>query len=74
MILSWLLPPLDTASAAQKQEASFVVEGSIKDMLGRPISGAAVSLESQDGRRSEQITSNDRGGRSFGRRQAPDVE
>src|SRR5262249_6829513 len=64
MLSCMLLPmalPLEAASATQKQGMSFIVEGSIKDLLGRPIPGASVSLESQEGRRSEQTTSNDHG-------------
>jgi outer membrane receptor protein involved in Fe transport len=64
MLTCMLLPmalPLEAASAAQKQNVSLIVEGSIKDMLGRPIANAAVSLESQGGGRGEQATSNEQG-------------
>jgi outer membrane receptor protein involved in Fe transport len=54
--------PLNAALAEQEQSAAYLVAGSIKDMLGRPIAGATVSLESQDGGRSERTTSNDQGG------------
>jgi len=65
MTLSWIVLlmalPLYAALAEPEHSAVYLVAGSIKDILGRPIAGATVSLESQDGDLSERTTSNDQG-------------
>jgi outer membrane receptor protein involved in Fe transport len=59
MLLVALLPR--TASAAQNHTAAFFSEGSIRDVLGRPIAGALVSLESPEGKPLGRTTTNDQG-------------
>lgn len=59
MLLTTLLPT--TASAIQTHTANFVVEGSVRDMLGRPLAGVSVSLESHGGILLDRTTTNDHG-------------
>lgn len=59
MLLTTLLPT--TASAIQTHTANFVVEGSVRDMLGRPLAGVSVSLESRGGILLDRTTTNDHG-------------
>ncbi|MGO9602943.1 MAG: TonB-dependent receptor domain-containing protein [Candidatus Binataceae bacterium] len=59
IVLAALTLPLGVVAADQKQALS--VAGTIKDVLGRPIAGASVTLESRNGRPEAKSTSNDQG-------------
>jgi outer membrane receptor protein involved in Fe transport len=60
LMLLTALPP-DIASAIQTHTADFLVEGSVKDMLGRPLASVSVSFESQAGTLLDRTTTNDHG-------------
>jgi outer membrane receptor protein involved in Fe transport len=60
LMLLMALPP-DIASAIQTHTADFLVEGSVKDMLGRPLASVSVSFESQAGTLLDRTTTNDHG-------------
>jgi outer membrane receptor protein involved in Fe transport len=53
--------PADIASAIQTHTADFLVEGSVKDMLGRPLASVSVSFASQAGTLLDRTTTNDHG-------------
>jgi hypothetical protein len=61
LMLLMALPP-DIASAIQTHTPGFLVEGSVKDMLGRPLASVSVSFQSQGGLfwtgRPQMITAN----------------